>query len=77
MQIKYLRLFKMVDLIFSFVVLTIYCITDWFVFCLILETIVLSVSWYFYRCPHCQESLDLRQDISDETYCPYCGKRIC
>lgn len=76
MQIKYLRLFKIFAFALSFVILTIYCITDWFVPCFICEIIVLSVNWYFYRCPYCQESLDSRLDISSDVYCPYCGKRI-
>lgn len=34
------------------------------------------VEWKFYRCPHCNKSLDARMKIDETTHCPNCGKII-
>ena len=44
---------------------------------IIIMVIGIFIEWKFYRCPHCNESLDTRMKLNEHTYCPKCGEIIC
>ena len=35
-----------------------------------------SISWRFYRCPHCDGRLNTEMHLDERTYCPRCGEMI-
>lgn len=48
-----------------------------FMIAVVFSIIGIFIDWRFYRCPHCNFSLDSRMKIiENETYCPHCGEII-
>lgn len=49
---------------------------DFYLIGVVLVLSALLIEWKFYRCPHCNRSLDPRMPLNIDTHCPNCGKKI-
>jgi hypothetical protein len=43
---------------------------------ILIVIISLIVEWKLIRCPICNKALDPRLNITEETFCPFCGNRM-
>lgn len=75
-MIKELKLVKLASFILLLVAGAFVAFGPYYLGAILVMLVSFFVQWKFYRCPHCQRSLDMRMELNEEIHCPYCGKVI-
>ncbi|MGL4346206.1 MAG: hypothetical protein ACRCTE_13490 [Cellulosilyticaceae bacterium] len=71
-----LKLMKCASIIIILIAAAFVGFGEHYIIAIIFIIIDLALSALFYKCPHCNKSLDMRLALNESTHCPYCGKVI-